>query len=320
MQLSSSLRRNHISPWLVGRTIIASLVLMAGAGNAQDRGQGAVGSQPSIASAKSVHAEQETHWQVVETANFTVYCVGEPGAAVNLADHCESLRARLQHKWFGDSFSATAWRPRCLVVLHPTRTSYLQAVGPAGTQTSGTSHIEARDSAITYRRIDLCGFRVGQETAALPHELTHVVFADRFRDRPVPPWANEGAAVLADPAEKQQLHLRDLREALAEKTTFTVGQLVELDRCPDGPQCGTFYGQSLSLVECLVRRGGPRTFVAFLDRSALVGNDRALEETYGTHGVRELDHVWREHASAPATEFVAEHTPRPASSAESAAD
>ena len=51
---------------------------------------------------------------------------------------------------------------------------------------------------------------------ALPHELTHLILADRFSPRQVPRWSDEGMAVLADPAEKQRLHLRDLRQALAD--------------------------------------------------------------------------------------------------------
>src|SRR5262249_29161234 len=47
----------------------------------------------------------------------------------------------------------------------------------------------------------------------LPHEVTHTVFADHFR-RPVPRWADEGAAVLSEDAKGQERHARDARQLL----------------------------------------------------------------------------------------------------------
>jgi hypothetical protein len=40
----------------------------------------------------------------------------------------------------------------------------------------------------------------------LPHEITHVVLADRFNTKPMPRWADEGMAVLTEPVEKKQAH------------------------------------------------------------------------------------------------------------------
>jgi hypothetical protein len=184
------------------------------------------------------------------------------------------------------------------VIVHPSRDSYLKAVGMGGGQTSGASLIEIRAGAVAVRRIDLLGGRTGCETSALPHELTHVILADRFHDRRIPPWADEGAAVLADSAEKQRLHLRDLAEAEASGTTFDIGCLFGLD-CPSSSQCGTFYGQSLSVVNFLVQRGSPQQFVQFVRQATQVGYDRALSESYGIRGVIELDRLWRHDSFSP---------------------
>ncbi|MGO8747207.1 MAG: peptidase MA family metallohydrolase [Thermoguttaceae bacterium] len=205
---------------------------------------------------------------------------------------------KLYRHWLGCSPKA-AWRPRCDVVIHPSRDSYLKAAGEGGRQSTGVSYVEVREGAIAVRRIDLYGEQTGCETASLPHELTHILLADRFHDRRIPPWADEGAAVLADPVGKQQLHLHDLEAALAGNTTFDVRQLFGLQSCPPSPQCGTFYGQSLSLVDFLVRRAGPQRFVAFLGQATRIGYEQALNESYGIRGVDELDRLWREHASSP---------------------
>ena len=44
----------------------------------------------------------------------------------------------------------------------------------------------------------------------LPHEATHVVLAGQFGDQPVPRWADEGMAVLTEPRDKIDRHLRNL--------------------------------------------------------------------------------------------------------------
>ena len=201
------------------------------------------------------------------------------------------------------------------MVVHPTRNGYLKAVGAGGGQTAGASYIQVRAGAIAVRRIDLYGGQKGCETVALPHELTHVVFAGRFHDQPVPLWADEGAAILADPAEKQRLHRRDLDAALASGTAFEIGCLFSVDCCPSNAQCGVFYGQSLSVADFLVRRAGPQRFVAFVSQAMRTGYDRALDESYGIRGVAELDRLWRQYALAgrPTAVILPDSRPQPES-------
>ena len=51
---------------------------------------------------------------------------------------------------------------------------------------------------------------VNMLVAVLPHETTHTVVAGNFGDQPVPRWADEGMAVLTEPREKIERHLRNL--------------------------------------------------------------------------------------------------------------
>ena len=89
-----------------------------------------------------------------QTANFTIRSfVGGPAAA-DVAAHCERLRKRLCGDVF-DLDAATRWQPKCVVVLHASRTSYARAVGAGGTQTVGSSNVSFAAGRITARRIDL---------------------------------------------------------------------------------------------------------------------------------------------------------------------
>lgn len=74
-----------------------------------------------------------------------------------------------------------------MIVLHPDRESYLAAVGADAANTAGSSLVERNANCdtksancISKRRIDLRGDRPDYLTAALPHELTHVMLADHF--------------------------------------------------------------------------------------------------------------------------------------------
>jgi hypothetical protein len=146
---------------------------------------------------------------------------------------------------------------------------------------------------ITNRRIDLVADHVKYLSAALPHELTHVVLRDRFLVSAIPRWADEGAATLADTSDKQERHRKDLRKALANGTTFSAASLVASDEFPQINHWGTFYGESLSLTKFLVDRDSPARFVNFIEAAASKGYDSALHDTYGIKNVAELDHEWR---------------------------
>jgi hypothetical protein len=147
-------------------------------------------------------------WLVAETDDFWICCYNNDLPLGEIARHCESLRRDLSKKWFGDTSPAN-WSAKCMVVLHPSSESYLAAAGQGAISTAGSSLIERVRNSVVKRRIDLRGDRSDYLTAALPHELTHVVTADHFSEGALPRWAEEGMAVLADTEVKQQLHARD---------------------------------------------------------------------------------------------------------------
>lgn len=239
---------------------------------------------------------RDGRWFVSETANFRVCCVESDAIANELSRHVESLRSKLRAKWL-DETVGNDWTPKCQVILHSSRQSYAAAVGRGSERTVGSSLVKIESGQIVSRRIDLIGDHVPYLSAALPHELTHVVLRDRFPLNPIPRWADEGAAMLADTSDKQERHRKDLRNALTDGTTFSAASLITTDEYPRADRWGTFYGESVSLTKFLVNRDSPARFVSFVEAAASKGYDKALRDTYGIKNVAELDHEWRRQLS-----------------------
>ena len=233
-------------------------------------------------------------WFVLETANFQICCEDSDSPAEHLAGHAESLRKELRAKWLGDVSSAT-WKPRCQILLYSSQRSYVAAVGRGSERTVGSSLVDVDKGRITKRRIDLLGRSTEYLSAALPHELTHVILKDRFAATALPRWADEGMAILADTDAKQERHFKVLQKAFTSRTTFHVAELLTLEDYPSPSRFGTFYGQSASLAKFLVLRKSPEQFAAFIERASSDGYDTALQECYGISGPADLDWQWRQH-------------------------
>lgn len=115
----------------------------------------------------------------------------------------------------------------------------------------------------------------------------------------LPIWADEGMAVLADPAAKQQLHLRDLQRARRQHSERRLAELPADGNVPTCADAPPFYGQSLSLVKFLVDRKTPAEFVRFLHAAGELGYDAALRECYGLAGIAELERQWGQATAGP---------------------
>jgi hypothetical protein len=229
-----------------------------------------------------------------DSSCFTVTSLTRQYDARTIARDCECWRKSLQSHWCSDS-KASDWTPKCEIVIHPSRQSYLAAVGAGGAQTYASSWIVfGRDKKVSKRRIDLRGD--GQlGIAAIPHEMTHVVLADLLGGEQPPRWADEGLAMLADTERKQSLHERDLRDGLSRGLAFSAAELVATDRYPHPSRVPTFYGQSVSLTAFLVTRDQPSKFIEFLRGTQEYGYDVALQKHYGIPSLRELERLWLAH-------------------------
>jgi hypothetical protein len=195
----------------------------------------------------------------------------------------------MQTKWFGKV--EPAWESRCDVYLHATAEAYSQATR-AATNSPGHSRMDREGSRILRRQIDLHVDELSLLTAVLPHETTHVVLAGRFGPFDVPRWADEGMAVLTEPAERIERYRRNLPHFREAGQLFSVRQLLAIDNWPEAHRISAFYAQSVSLVDYLCQLRGPQAFAHFLTEAMRGGYEPALKKHYGLEGYQELERRW----------------------------
>jgi hypothetical protein len=114
-------------------------------------------------------------------------------------------------------------------------------------------------------------------------------------------------AILSEPREVIDEHLRKLPEYRHEEELFPLAQLVQIKGYPDRRFLRPFLAESVSLVDFLVQERGAQTFTHFLRDGARDGYETALQRTYGWN-FRQLEQQWQRHAfreRTPATPVAA---------------
>jgi hypothetical protein len=231
-------------------------------------------------------------WQVHETTNFRIFH-HDTQLAEAAAEAAESVRTNQAKKWSSPA-GQRAWTPRCEIYLYPTGELLAQATNQPHTS-PGFSAMEVNGSRIVGRKIHLRADHAQLRAAILPHEVTHVVLADLFIAQPLPRWADEGIAVLAEPTTEQQLKAAELRGPLESGGFFPLDKLMAMDY-PDAKDWGIYYAQSVSLTRFLVDQGPPGSLVRFVRASQRNGAEAALREVYQINGLDNLQQRWLDYA------------------------
>jgi hypothetical protein len=228
---------------------------------------------------------------VAETNNFRIFH-NQPRAFVEKAARvAERTRAEMQRKWFGSA--GEAWQPKCDLLLYGTAVDYSRVTG-VPTASPGHSRIESDPGTgrVIGRRMELHLENASLLEAILPHETTHVVLAGQFGPYQVPRWADEGVAVLTEPAAKVEQHRRNLIKAHQDGQLFAVKELMQLQDYPQARRIAAFYAQSVSLVDYLTRLKGPVVFTEFLRDGVRLGYETALRKHYGLQDFGDLQTRW----------------------------
>jgi tetratricopeptide (TPR) repeat protein len=228
-------------------------------------------------------------WCVTETANFRVFHNQPREYAEQVGRVAERTRAEMGRRWFGSP--GEDWNPKCDIYLHASGDEYNRATGVPGTS-PGHSSISVEHGRVVGRKIDLHCDDPNLLPAVLPHETTHIVLAGQFGDHLVPRWADEGIAVLSEPREKVERHLRNLSRCRQEGQVFNLRHLMQLGEYPDPQHISAFYAQSVSLVEFLAHERGHQVFTAFLRDGLREGYESALQRHYGWRSFDELEQRW----------------------------
>ena len=93
---------------------------------------------------------------------------------------------------------------------------------------------------------------------ALPHEITHTVFAAYFGG-PMPRWADEGASLLSEDQRERRRHDQIAVDLLARRGEVSLVRLFRIEEYPKDLM--SFYGQGYSISRFLIEIGGRPRFL-----------------------------------------------------------
>ena len=211
-----------------------------------------------------------------------------------IRDHAEAMRREAFATLLGDA-DPRPWVAACEIHVHATAEAFAAAVGGPPVDARGATSLDFLGDRVTSRRIDVMGDGPDEIPDALDHELVHVVLADHFVHAPPPRWADEGLALLFDAPEKQRAHQADFHDAVRRGLAWSAAELVSLEDYPDdGGRQRIFYGQSAALVRWLVARRDAATFIRFLDDSATIGTEAALQRHFALDSLVSVTSAWKE--------------------------
>ena len=131
--------------------------------------------------------------------------------------------------------------------------------------------------------------------SVVPHEVNHTIFASYFR-RPLPRWADEGAATLVEHESERNRQTRLLDQVMNTSRRIPLRELLQIREYPkDMHQVLTLYAEGYSLAEFLVGQKGEQgrsIYLKFLHTAHQRGWEHAIRTHYPFAGVADLEKKW----------------------------
>ena len=212
------------------------------------------------------------------TPNFEVEAPTD-AIAEKVAMTAERYRQELAIEWLGSALPN--WSQRCQVHV---KVGQIGA-GGATTFSFGGGHVYGWDMTVQgslERILD----------SVIPHEVSHTIFACHFR-RPLPRWADEGAATLAEEDSEQRRQQKMAEEVLPTTRRIPLRDLLQITEYPKNMQhVLTLYAEGYSLVDYLVQKGGKKRFLAFMQDAHESGWDAAFRQHYEESNVDAIEKKW----------------------------
>lgn len=128
--------------------------------------------------------------------------------------------------------------------------------------------------------------------SVIPHEVSHTIFACHFR-RPLPRWADEGAATLVEHESEQRRQRLLLKQVLESNRRIPLKQLLAMKEYPEDMQnVLALYAEGYSLADFLVQHGGKVRYLQFLEDAHHNGWEAAVQHHYQCGNVEDLERHW----------------------------
>ena|GEM_PF-2943096 len=201
------------------------------------------------------------------TPNFLVIC-RDASLAIQIGEAAEYYRDKQSREWLGESIPN--WYSPC-----PIRVSVTNDVG------GGATTFSFDRGEVFGWDMQILGTRQRLLDSMLPHEVLHTVFASHFR-RPLPRWADEGAATYVEhESEKNNLRLI-AREVVGTEQQIPIRKLLVMQDYPGNMEgVAVLYAQGFYFSEFLINQKGKQEFVKFLESAHRSNWDHAFETHYG---------------------------------------
>jgi hypothetical protein len=211
------------------------------------------------------------------TPNFVVQ-TQSPQLAEQFAKAAEKYRHDLAIEWLGKPMPE--WSQPCVMTVR---------VGPTLGAGGATTFVFDRGEVFGWR-MTIQGSRERILDSVLPHEITHMIFASRFRC-PLPRWADEGGATSVECQSERSKHYKMLVQFLRSNRGIAFSRMFAMSEYPRDIM--PLYAQGYTLCDFLIQKGGRRKFVEFV-ADGLEGNQwsAAIQRHYGIQGVGPLQDTW----------------------------
>ena len=130
--------------------------------------------------------------------------------------------------------------------------------------------------------------------SVLPHEVNHTIFASYFR-RPLPRWADEGAATLFEDRSEQMKQLSLLNQVIeSDRELISLRSLLTMKEYPRGyRRMLILYAEGYALADFLLQQGGRKRYLKFLADGDRMGWTEAIKSNYHHGGVDSLQKNWQ---------------------------
>lgn len=215
------------------------------------------------------------------SANFHVYAPTQQ-IAQKVGEYAERWRREKAMEWLGREMPR--WGKRCPLQV---------TITPAGS--SGETTFAFDNGSILDQNMQVSGSLERVLNSVLPHEITHTVFAYKFR-QPLPRWADEGGSVLSEDDHERQKHDDLIRRYLAKgNQAYRLRTLMTMMQYPrTGEDVITLYAEGYSVCRFLVESSSKQAFLEFLSDAMQpqFGWDRALQKHYGVRNIEQLEQAW----------------------------